>query len=75
MGQAVYTNLRYHPNWQNARSARTIMRSAGVTAAGKDAVGAAGQQPLHLQCFINSGIEGDGVDHKNHLRGKFPSPV
>ena len=33
MGQAVNTNLRYHPNWQNARSARTIMRSAGVTAA------------------------------------------
>ena len=33
MGQTVNTNLRYHPNWQNARSARTIMRSAGITAA------------------------------------------
>ena len=49
--------------------------AAGIAAAGKNPVGGAGPQMLHFQCFINSGIEGDGVDHKNHLRGKFPSPV
>ena len=34
MGQTVKTYLRYHPHWRfRARSARTIMRSAWVTAA------------------------------------------
>ena len=38
--------------------------AAGIAAAGKNPVGGAGPQMLHFQCFINSGIEGDGVDHK-----------
>ena len=34
MGQTVNTNLRYHPHWRkNAHFARTVMRSAGITAA------------------------------------------
>ena len=38
MGQTENTNLRYHPHWRkNAHFARTVMRSAGITAA--DAVG------------------------------------
>lgn len=38
MGQTENTSLRYHPHWRkNAHFARTVMRSAGITAA--DAVG------------------------------------
>ena len=38
--------------------------AAGVAPPGKNAVGAAGPQHFHLQRFIDSGIEGDGVNHK-----------
>ena len=34
MGQTENTSLRYHPHWRkNAHFARTVMRSAGITAA------------------------------------------
>ena len=56
--------------------------AAGIAAAGKHPVGAAGNQGFHLQRFVNRGIQRYGVDHRSNLRVRlsgdvrgFPRPV